>query len=444
MRAALRVADAGGLVREALTHPDVDRDLHSAAAVDVVAVGKAAWPMLRAAVAAGADVPLRHVVGVSTQPPPASRTGSDRRTRHDSWGLTSANSANSPGVQWYTAAHPVVPDDRSVAAAGAVLEIASTANDNDLLVLLLSGGTSALMALPVDGIPLQDKQRASRRLLQEGAEIHGLNAVRKHLSAIKGGRLAAAAGASVLTLAVSDVVGDDLSAIGSGPTVPDITTFADALRELDRHGGRGRYPASVVTRLTGGANGTVPETPKPGDPRLLRSTARVIGGARVAIDGAREAARSLGYVVHVLDEPVTGEARLAARGLIEAASRAVRAGGGPWCVLAAGEMTVRVSGSSKGGRNQECVLAMARGLVTIAANAVAASVGTDGVDGPTDAAGGAVDTTTLARAEAADVGPPERYLEDNNSYVFLDELGDLIRTGPTNTNVGDLQIILVA
>ena len=168
MRAALTAADAGGLVREALTHPDVDCALRSAAAVDVVAVGKAAWPMLRAAVAAGADVPLRHVVGVSTQPPPAS-------------------SANSPGVQWYTAAHPV-PDGRSVAAAGAVLEIASTANDDDLLVLLLSGGTSALMALSVDGISLQDKQRTSRRLLQEGAEIHGLNAVRKHLSAIKGGR----------------------------------------------------------------------------------------------------------------------------------------------------------------------------------------------------------------------------------------------------------------
>ena len=214
--------------------------------------------------------------------------------------------------------------------------------------------------------------------------------------------------------------------------------------ELDRHGGRDRYPASVVTRLTGGANGTVPETPKPGDPRLSRSTARVIGSARVAIDGAREAARSLGYVVHVLDEPVTGEARLAARGLIEAASRAVRAGGGPSCVLAAGETTVRVAGTGKGGRNQKCALAMARGLVTIAANAVAASIGTDGVDGPTDAAGGAVDTTALARAEAANVGPPERYLEDNNSYVFLDELGDLIRTGPTNTNVGDLQIILVA
>lgn len=424
VRAALTAADAGGLVREALTHPDVDCALRSAAAVDVVAVGKAGW---RCCV-------RRSLRGRTC------RSGMLSACQHSPRRPIRPTRRACSGIR----PHTLIPDDRSVAAAGAVLEIASTANDDDLLVLLLSGGASALMALPVDGISLQDKQRTSRRLLQEGAEIHGLNAVRKHLSAIKGGRLAAAAGGSVLTLAVSDVVGDDLSAIGSGPTVPDITTFADALMELDRHGGRDRYPASVVTRLTGGANGTVPETPKPGAPRLSRSTARVIGSARVAIDGAREAARSLGYVVHVLDEPVTGEARLAARGLIEAASRAVRAGGGPSCVLAAGETRVRVAGTGKGGRNQECALAMARGLVTIAANAVAASIGTDGVDGPTDAAGGAVDTTTLARAEAANVGPPERHLEDINSYVFLDELGDLIRTGPTNTNVGDLQIILVA
>jgi glycerate 2-kinase len=420
VRAALAAADAGGLVRTALATEDARRFLRSAAAVDVVAVGKAARPMLLAAVDAATQVPLRHVTGVSAHLPEAMPAG----------------------VRWHTAAHPV-PDERSVAAARAVLDIAAGANDLDLLVLLLSGGASALMALPAEGISLEDKQRTSRRLLTEGAEIHALNAVRKHLSAIKGGQLAAAAGGSVLTLAVSDVVGDELSAIGSGPTVPDMTTFTDALAGLDRHGGRDAYPAAVVARLTAGARGAFLETPKPGDLRLSRSTARVIGGARTAIDGARAAAQSRGYVVHVIEEPVTGEARLAARGLVESAARAVKARGARLCILAAGEMTVRVAGTGKGGRNQECALAMARGLETVGAAVVAASIGTDGVDGPTDAAGGIVDTTTLARAEAADIGPPERYLEDNNAYVFLDELGDLIRTGPTNTNVGDLQVILV-
>ena len=421
VRAALTAADAGGLVRQALVTAGIKRALRSADAVDVVAVGKAAHPMLLAAVAGAAKVPLRRVVGVSAQPPQALPAG----------------------ARWHTAEHPV-PDARSVAAARAVLEIAATANDRDLLLLLLSGGASALMALPADGISLEDKQRTSERLLTEGTEVHALNAVRKHLSTIKGGQLAAAAGGPVLTLAVSDVVGDKLSAIGSGPTVSDATTFADALMELDRHGGRDRYPAAVVARLTAGVSGAIPETPKPGDPRLSRSDARVIGGARTAIDGARVAAQSLGYVVHVIEEPVTGEACLASRGLVETASRIVRTRGGPLCMLAAGEMTVRVVGTGKGGRNQECVLAMPRRLDALGTAVVAASIDTDGVDGPTDAAGGVVDTTTLARAEAARIGPPEGYLEDNNSYVFLDELGDLIRTGPTNTNVGDLQVILLS
>ena len=376
--------------------------------------------MLEAAVGGAATMPLRHAMGVSAHLPrvvPA-------------------------GATWHIAAHPV-PDDRSVVAGRAVLGVAGAANDGDLMLLLLSGGASALMALPADGISLEDKQRASERLLNEGAEIHALNAVRKHLSAIKGGQLAAAAGGHVLTLAVSDVVGDEPSAIGSGPCVPDATTFADALMELDRHGGRARYPAAVVARFTAGVTGAISETPKAGDPRLSRSAARVIGGAWTAVDGARAAAQSLGYIVHVVEEPSTGEARLASRRLVDAALRIAETRGAQVCVLAAGEMTVRVVGTGRGGRNQECALAMARGLDAFGTAVVAASIGTDGVDGPTDAAGGVVDSTTLARAEAAGLGPPERYLDNNNSYVFLDELGDLVRTGPTNTNVGDLQVILV-
>jgi len=420
VRAAIGASEAGGLVRRALCTEDIDRTLRSRGAVDVVAVGKAASSMLQGAVDGAATMPLRHAMGVSAHFPQVVPAG----------------------ATWHIAAHPV-PDDRSVVAGRAVLGVAGAAHDRDLLLLLLSGGASALMALPADGISLEDKQCASERLLNEGAEIHALNAVRKHLSAIKGGQLAAAAGGHVLTLAVSDVVGDEPSAIGSGPCVPDATTFADALMELDRHGGRSRYPAAVVARFTAGVSGAIPETPKAGDPRLSRSAARVIGGAWIAVDGARAAAQSLGYVVHVVEEPSIGEARLTSRRLVDAALRIAETRGAQVCVLAAGEMTVRVVGAGKGGRNQECALAMARGLDAFGTAVVAASIGTDGVDGPTDAAGGVVDSTTLARAEAAGLGPPERYLDNNNSYVFLDELGDLIRTGPTNTNVGDLQVILV-
>lgn len=420
MRAALEAADAGGLVQQALTSSDLIARLQSAAGIDVVAAGKAAGPML-SAFAAASPVPLRHRVGIGPEPLPVPR----------------------PGIDWHVAAHPV-PDERSVTAAQAVLDVASAGTARDLLVLLLSGGASALMALPAAGLNLADKRNTVRVLLEAGADIRELNTVRKHLSAVKGGRLAAATRGSALTLAVSDVVGDDLSVIASGPTVPDSTTFDMALAVLDRRGGRDRYPVNVVTWLQRGVAGAHPETPKPGDPRLARSVARVIGGRRTAVAGARAAAESLGYTVHVVDEPVIGEARVAGRALVDVARAfVVRESRRPLCVLAAGETTVRVTGTGKGGRNQECVLGMLRALDGLGDVVVAASVGTDGVDGPTDAAGAIVDTTTLARAEAADIGPPERYLNDNNAYVFFDELNDLIRIGATNTNVGDLQVILV-
>lgn len=347
-----------------------------------------------------------------------------------------------PGsVEWHEAGHPI-PDERSVTAATRALAVAKSTDTTDMLVVLLSGGASAMMSLPAGELTLADKQLTIQTLLREGADITELNTVRKHLSAIKGGRLATAASGSLLTLAVSDVVGDDLSVIGSGPTMPDLTTFAGALAVLGRHGGRERYPQAVVRRLEQGASGAIDETPKAGDPRLARSMVRVIGGRRTAVAGARSAAESVGYVVHVIEEPVTGEARVAGYALIEAA-RVVSAPR-PLCILSSGETTVRVTGRGKGGRNQECALGMVRALELLGSSVVAASIGTDGVDGPTDAAGAIVDSTTLARAEGADVGPPERYLNDNNTYVFFDELNDLVRTGPTNTNVGDLQVILIA
>jgi glycerate 2-kinase len=421
VRAALDAIDAGRLVRDALAVSDVARALNEAGAVDVIAAGKAAAPML-AAGAAAMPASLRHLIGAGGEP--VDSLPSDAR--------------------WHTTSHPV-PDERSVAAAVDVIALARDAHEGDLLVVLLSGGASSFVALPAAGLTLSDKQNTSKRLLEMGAEIHELNTVRKHLSSIKGGWLAAAHAGSVITLALSDVVGDDLSSIGSGPTVPDSTTFREALGVLDGHGGRNAFPAAVVDRLARGAAGEIAETPKPGDRRLAKSTARVIGGGRTAVEGARRAASSRGYKVHVVDRPVIGEARHAAWELVQTASQIVRGNaGGPLCVLSTGETTVRTSGSGKGGRNQECALAMARMLDTIGESVVAASVGTDGIDGPTDAAGAIVDSTTLARAEAADIGPPERYLEEHNSYIFFDELGDLIRTGPTGTNVGDLQVILIA
>jgi glycerate-2-kinase len=422
VRAALAAVDAGALVRTALaTTPDVVRTVRAAAAIDIVAVGKAARPMVCALPVALPGAAFRHVHGISNQP---------------AEGLPA-------GVQWHVTAHPV-PDSRSVGAARAALAVAAAAGDRDLLLVLVSGGASAMMALPADGISLDDKRRTSQQLLDAGAEVHALNAVRKHLSGVKGGQLAAATRGSTVTLAVSDVVGNEPTAIGSGPTVADSTTFAEALEVLERYGGRRAYPAAVVRRLVDGARGAHPETPKPGDVGLARSFVHVIGSARTAVEGGRTAAEGLGYAVHVIETPVIGEARAAGGALIDAASRAVKARDErPLCILAAGETTVKVAGSGLGGRNQECALGMVRGLNTFAGQAVAASVGTDGVDGPTNAAGAIADTATLSRAMTAGLDTPERHLDNNDSYRFFDRLGDLILTGPTNTNVGDLQVILI-
>ena len=416
MRAALAAIDPEHLVRTALATNEVTGALRTATAVDVVAIGKGAAAML-SAFEASAGYPLRHVVGV---------------------GVGEAASLP-PVARWHASAHPV-PDARSVAAARDVLDIAERAEERDLLILLLSGGASAMAAFPAPELTLDDKQAVSRRLLSLGGEIHELNAVRKHLSAIKGGRLAAANRGTTITLALSDVVGDDLSAIGSGPAVPDATTYSDALDVLDRYGGRATYPPSVVEHLTRGAAGGIAETPKPGDARLARSRARVIGSGTTAMAGARAAAASLGYTVRVVTRPITGEARIAAPQFVREVAESAPM---PMCIVAAGETTVRTAGSGKGGRNQEFALAMAPHLDSLGTVVVGASVGTDGIDGPTDAAGAIVDSTTVARAAAAGIGPLERYLDEHNSYVFFDRLGDLIRTGPTGTNAGDLQVVLV-
>jgi glycerate-2-kinase len=338
--------------------------------------------------------------------------------------------------------HPVPTPASEQAGRGALARAGATAA-NEALLVLLSGGASALMAVPAEGVTLEEKARTTDVLLRAGADIAALNTVRKHLSGLKGGRLAVASPAASLTLAISDVVGDDLSVIASGPTIADPTTFADALDVLQRWGGLNVYPPAVASRLMRGSRGELEETPKPGDPRLARSRARVIAGRHTAMRGAHEEARRRGYAVRIVDRPITGEAREAARARVADAAVEAAAEQRPCCLISSGETTVRVTGSGRGGRNQEFALAAAAVFAPLGPAAVLASLGTDGVDGPTDAAGAIVDSTTIERGRHLGLAV-EPFLDNNDAFTFFQATGDLIRTGPTGTNVGDLQVILVA
>jgi glycerate-2-kinase len=352
------------------------------------------------------------------------------------------------GFELIVAGHPT-PNASSETAGRRALELARSMDRRGTLVVLLSGGASALLAAPAAGVTLNDKRVVTQTMMHAGADIRALNAVRKHLSDIKGGQLGASARGACLAFAVSDVVGDDPSVIGSGPTVPDPTTFADALALLKAFGGLDRYPASIVDRFSRGASGSVPETPKGGDPRLSRTTTHVIGSRVDAMDGAAEEARRRGYHTATIPEPVVGEARIAARRQVEVAAARAASMARPACVVSSGETVVTVKGDGRGGRNQEFALASALALPWNPAGTAspilcaAASIGTDGIDGPTDAAGAVVDSATVDRGRRLGLDPG-KFLDRNDSYAFFAALGDLIHTGPTDTNVGDLQIFLLA
>ncbi len=343
------------------------------------------------------------------------------------------------GFTWFAASHPS-PNAASEAAGRRALALAGDSRRGVLLVLL-SGGASSLLAVPANDVLLADKVATAQALMNAGVAIADLNCVRKHLSAIKGGRLAAAA-ARTVTLAISDVHGptaDDPAVIGSGPTVPDPTTYEDARRIVRDAGVIPRLPASVVMHLDRAPD----ETPKPGDPRLSACSYEVIGNRQRAMAGAAGEARARGYAVEILEGATSGEARQAGVALAGSALR--EAGGRPRCVIASGETTVHVRGDGRGGRNQEFALAAAPliGAVGNRARIVAlASAGTDGIDGPTDAAGAVVDSTTLERARRAGLDV-EAALQSNGSYDFFQPLGDLIVWGPTGTNTGDLHVMLI-
>jgi hydroxypyruvate reductase len=341
-------------------------------------------------------------------------------------------------VEIAEAGHPV-PDTRGLAASARLLEVARGARENDLVLFLVSGGGSALTPAPAPPITLAEKQELTRLLLASGATIGELNAVRKHLSLFKGGQLARAAWpATVRTLALSDVIGDPLDVIASGPTAPDPTTFADALEVLARRGVSARVPSAIVRRLEAGRSGEIAETPKPHDPLFDRVENVVIGNNALVTDAAVATARRLGFRTDFMTRELQGEARDVARDFVARA----RGLAPPACLVAGGETTVTVRGQGKGGRCQEFALAAALELrpserITILA------AGTDGTDGPTDATGAIVDAGSVERGAAAGANAL-RALSDNDAYAFLRASGDLVVSGPTRTNLLDLYLAVSA
>ena len=351
-------------------------------------------------------------------------------------------------LEYIEASHPV-PDARSVEAGRRVLEIASQAGEKDLLFVCISGGGSSLLALPAEGITLEKKRRLTEDLLRAGATIQELNVVRKHLSEIKGGQLARAAfPATVVTLVISDVVADDLGTIASGPTHWDDSTFADARAILECYDLWDASPAMVRARIEDGAAGRVPETLKQNDPVFERVSTFIVGDNMTALRAAKHEAEKRGFEPIFLSSSDGGEARRTAAGyaafLAELACSA-SALPRPLCLIAGGELTVTVKGRGKGGRNTEFVLAS---LVDMEKAEVEGldwlilSLGTDGIDGPTDAAGAWADPRTIKTARALALNPAE-YLDDNDSYSFFKQTGNLIVTGPTGTNVMDLRVFLL-
>lgn len=347
-------------------------------------------------------------------------------------------------IEVVEAAHPV-PDERSLSAARRIAAIVDEAEEDDLVLVLISGGGSALLTLPAQGVSLADLMEANELLLRSGANIQEINAVRKHLSQVKGGQLARrAAPAQLLSLILSDVPGDPLDAIASGPTSPDPTTFQDAAEVLRRYQLWEQVPPPVRARIEAGLRGGVPETPKPGDPLFERVENLIVGSGRTAAEAAAEAASERGFTPLVLTTTLEGEAREVGKFFSALARELVRFGRPaplPALLIAAGETTVTVRGDGKGGRNQEFALSAALGIDGVPGVALL-SLGTDGRDGPTDAAGGLVDGGTAARIRAAGLDPEEA-LAQNDSYTALKAAGDLLVTGPTGTNVADLVLLAV-
>jgi hydroxypyruvate reductase len=431
-RAGVEAADPGAAVKSSLRFAPgggilvAGKEVSPPGTLRALAVGKAASTMARA---------LVESVPPSLFPGP---------------GIVVVNDENREDVERFlvmASGHPL-PDARGEAAAREVERYVSGAWPEDGLLVLLSGGGSALLPAPAEGLVLQEKIQTTKLLLECGASIQEVNTVRKHLSRLKGGGLAARAQpAAVETLLLSDVAGDDLSSIASGLTAPDPTTYEDAREVLVRRGIWDKIPVSARARIEKGLRGEIPETPKEGNKIFARVENRIVGSNRLSLDAAASKAAELGYRVEIASRELVGEARGAALSLAQfflEPSRRAFPSTGPMALLAGGETTVTIRGSGRGGRNQELALALCLEMARLAAPLAWAflSGGTDGRDGPTDAAGGIVDSETLERGKRLGLDPV-RALDENDSYPFLSNAGDLLKTGPTGTNVADLQIFLL-
>jgi len=352
-------------------------------------------------------------------------------------------------IEQVEAAHPV-PNEEGVEGTLRILNMMHSADENTLVICLLSGGASALLVAPVEEISLEDKQKTTRQLLYAGASINELNTVRKHLSSVKGGKLAQAAWpARMLTLILSDVIDDPLDVIASGPTAADHSSFFDAWSVVEKYKLQKLLPSAVIEYLKRGISGNVPETVKPDDPGLNKTINVIVGGNRQALAAAEEKALQLGYDTHMISGSLQGEARDAARFLALAARSeiAVMNMNERCCLLSGGETTVTVRGNGMGGRNQELALAFAMGIEGCEGVSLL-SAGTDGTDGPNDAAGAMVDSRTASRARSLEIDP-RSYLDNNDSYNFFKDFDTVsgaqshLITGPTGTNVMDIQILLL-
>jgi glycerate 2-kinase len=411
------------------------RELTAAGRLSILAVGKAAVPMAAAAseilgtALSGGVVVTKHGHLRDGLPADLPADGAAHRLP--------------PSITVIEAGHPV-PDAAGLTGGQAVLAYLEETAQADWVLLLLSGGGSALLPAPVAGVSLDDLQAVTQRLLRAGATIVEMNAVRKHLSQIKGGQFARrAAPAHVTALILSDVVGDSLDVIASGPTAPDPTTYQDAWDVLERFAGPEEIPGAVRDHLQRGLAGEIAETPKPGDEVFDAVDNVIIGSNTLAAEGAVACARALGYQSLLLTTFVEGEAREVAK-VAAALGKGLRYQGRPFsppaCLVWGGETTVTVRGEGKGGRNQELALAAALAMAGIE-NVAIMALATDGTDGPTDAAGAVVDGTSIQRAR--DAGwDPQHALVENNAYPLLSATGDLLRLGPTGTNVNDLLVVL--
>ena len=434
LAAAIAAVEPGAAVRrflrregETLVAGDVAYDLGAFDRVWIIGAGKAGAPM---AVAAAEIVGERLTGGMVVV-----------KEGH----LTADHvAALQPQVELLEAGHPL-PDARGVAAGERIATLLTQMGERDLVLALISGGGSALLTRPAPGIRLDDMQKLTGVLLACGASINEINTLRRHLDTLKGGGLARlAAPATVITLVLSDVVGDPLDVIASGPTVADPTTFANALNVLERYNVLDQTPVAIRRRLESGVRGEIAETPKPGDPALARVGNLIIGSNRLAAEAALAAAQREGFNALILTTFLQGEARVVGR-VLAAIAREIadnnRPIGRPACVIAGGETTVTLRGDGRGGRNQELALAAVADLAT-APGALLVALATDGGDGPTDAAGAVVSTTTYQRAR--DLGlDVAAALARNDSYPFFDALGDLLRPGSTHTNVNDLALVVV-